>query len=236
VQASYPHSSKGLTASLNYTLAHSLDNATAEPSGDMSGSGYGTVVSKSNTLDYGNSGFDIRHHITSQDSYSFPFGEHGSTMKKLLEGGLVFNAMVIWGTGLPFTVLNDIDTSNTNPGAGGGDRTNVTGNPYLSSGKGPKEFFNTAAFTQQAPGTLGDERRNQLYGPHSRHLDASLFKNFTIFGETSLQFRTECFNVTNTSNFSNPQGTLNGANFGQLTQITTGYSRREIQFALRIQF
>ena len=202
----------------------------------MSSSGYGTVFSKSSTLDYGNSGFDIRHHITSQDSYSFPFGANGNKIKKALESGWVFNVMVIWGTGLPFTVLNDIDTSNTTPGAGGGDRTNLTGSPYLSSGKGPKEFFNTAAFTRQTPGTLGDERRNQLYGPHSRHVDASLFKNIKMSGEKSIQFRTECFNVTNTSNFSNPQATLNGSNFGQLTQITTGYTPRELQMALRIQF
>ena len=90
--------------------------------------------------------------------------------------------------------------------------------------------------TRQTPGTLGDERRNQLYGPHSRHVDASLFKNIKMSGEKSIQFRTECFNVTNTSNFSNPQATLNGSNFGQLTQITTGYTPRELQMALRIQF
>ena len=42
--------------------------------------------------------------------------------------------------------------------------------------------------------------------------------------------------LTNTSNFSNPQATLNGSNFGQLTQITTGYTPRELQMALRIQF
>jgi len=50
------------------------------------------------------------------------------------------------------------------------------------------------------------------------------------------QFRTECFNVTNTANFGPPAASLNGSDFGQLTQITTGYTPREIQFALRLSF
>jgi len=69
-----------------------------------------------------------------------------------------------------------------------------------------------------------------------RHTDVSLFKSFEMSGGKTVQFRTECFNVTNTANFSAPANTLGGVNFGQLTQITTGYTPREIQFALRLQF
>jgi len=69
-----------------------------------------------------------------------------------------------------------------------------------------------------------------------RHTDVSLFKSFEMSGGKTVQFRTKCFNVTNIANFSAPANTLGGANFGQLTQITTGYTPREIQFALRLQF
>jgi hypothetical protein len=99
-----------------------------------------------------------------------------------------------------------------------------------------RAFFNTAAFAAQAAGTLGDERSNQLYAPHTRRLDASLFKDFSVTHEVKLQFRTEVFNVTNTAGFAAPAANLGGSNFGELTQMTAGYTPREIQFALRFQF
>jgi hypothetical protein len=83
---------------------------------------------------------------------------------------------------------------------------------------------------------LGSERRNQLYGPHSRRIDASVFKNFSLWNSATLQFRAEIFNATNTANFAAPSAILGGANFGQLTQLTAGYTPREAQFAVRLQF
>ena len=43
---------------------------------------------------------------------------------------------------------------------------NVIGNPKLQN-RGPKQWFNEAAFAVPASGTFGDERRNQLTGPAS---------------------------------------------------------------------
>jgi hypothetical protein len=63
-----------------------------------------------------------------------------------------------------------------------------------------------------------------------------VFKNFSIGKESTLQFRAEIFNLTNTANFASPASALGGANFGQLTQLTAGYTPREIQLAIRAQF
>jgi hypothetical protein len=230
LQAGYLHTTKfGVNASFNYTLAHSLDNARPWA---YDTSGFGTVVSKFSTLDYGNSTFDVRHHVVSTVMYKLPFGQSATGARQIAEKGWQFNVIEVWGTGLPFTVVNATDVSNTNPGASSSDRPNVVGNPNLST-KGVNKFFNTAAFSAQTSGTLGNERRNQYYGPHSRHTDVSLFKDFQLPRAMTMQFRTECFNVTNTANFATPAAALNGANFGQLTQITSGYTPREIQFALR---
>jgi hypothetical protein len=151
--------------------------------------------------------------------------------------GWVFNVAEIWSTSLPFTVLNANDVSNTNPGASttNSDRPNVVGKVNLSS-KSPQKWFNTAAFEAQAAGTLGDERKNQYFGPHNRHIDVSLFKNFDLVEHWTGQFRVEAFNVTNSSNFATPQRFLNGANFGKVTQLTGGYTPREIQIVWRMQF
>lgn len=233
LQASYAHSSKyGVSANLRYTLAHGLDNARPW---NRDNSGFGTVVSKAGTIDYGNSTFDVRQHLVATVKYELPFGKTAIGARRIVEKGWQFNVMEIWGTGLPYTILNAKDVSGTNPTASAADRSDVVGNPNLSN-KGVKRFFNTDAFHAQKAGELGNERRNQYYGPHSRHVDVSLFKNFQLPREMTMQFRTECFNLTNTANFASPGNTLDGANFGQLTQITNGYTPREIQFALRMQF
>jgi hypothetical protein len=228
LQASYAHSYRnGLTAQFNYTWAHGLD--------DTSGGGFGTLPTLSYKLDYGNSSFDVRHRMAATVFYDLPFGKSATGVKARLIKSWQLNLAGVWSTGLPFTVLNASDVSNTNPGAFAADRPNQLGNAALNN-PGVRRFFNTGAFAAQSSGTLGSERSNQLYGPRNRRLDASVFKNISIGKEASLQFRTEIFNVTNTANFASPAAVLGGSNFGQLTQMTAGYAPREVQFALRLQF
>jgi len=132
-------------------------------------------------------------------------------------------------------VLNASDVSNTNPGASAADRPNQLDSAHLGHPT-VAEYFNVDAFAPQAPGTLGSERSNQLLGPPTRHLDASLFKNIGLSKEKTFQFRVEVFNVTNTASFASPAATLGGASFGHLTELTAGYAPREIQFATRLLF
>jgi len=211
----------------NYTWAHALDN--------VSTGGFGTVPSESSTLDYGNSSIDVRHRIAATVFYNLPFGQRSQGLKRIVTQGWQMNLAGAWSTGFPFTVLNAMDISNTNPGASGADRPDQIGKARLNH-PSVYEFFNIGAFAAQAPGTLGSERGNQIYGPPVRHLDSSLFKSFALPRETSLQIRAEVFNLTNTSSFAAPNAILGCANFGQLTQLTGGYSPREIQFAARISF
>jgi hypothetical protein len=220
-------SSKGLTAQLNYTMAHGLD--------DSSGNTFGAVPRLASSLDYGNSGLDVRHRATASVFYELPFGKKATGARGLLTKSWQLNFSGVWSTGLPFTVSNATDVSNTNPGASGLDRPNQIAKAVLAN-SGESRFFNTAAFAAQAPGTLGNERNNQLYGPHNRRVDTSLFKEFVVADGVTLQFRTEIFNLTNTANFAAPASVLGGANFGQLTQLTARYSPREIQVAARLHF
>ena len=228
MQATLAHDMRrGLTAHINYTWAHGLDND--------SGQGFGTVPSMSSTLDYGNSSFDVRQRAVATLFYELPFGRNSTGVRRIAFQGWQANLAGVWSTGLPFTVLNASDVSNTNPGASAADRSNQLG-PGKLAHPSVSKYFNVDAFAAQAPGTLGNERSNQLYGPSTRHLDASLFKNFSLHNERNVQFRTEIFNLTNTANFASPSAVLGGGNFGHLTQLTAGYTPREIQIALRLQF
>ena len=228
IQVRFAHtSSKGITVNANYSYAHALDN--------VSTGGFGTVPSQSSTLDYGNSSIDVRHRFAATAFYNLPFGERSQGLRRAVAHGWQINLAGAWSTGFPFTVLNATDISNTNPGASGADRPNQIGNPRLHHSS-VHEFFDTSAFAPQAPGTLGNERGNQIYGPPVRHLDGSLFKSFALHRDITLQLRGEVFNLTNTSSFASPNAILGGANFGQLTQLTGGYTPREIQLAARFSF
>jgi hypothetical protein len=135
-------------------------------------------------------------------------------------------------------------------------RPNVTGQPFYLDND--RFILNPAAFAIPAPGEFGDLPRNALRGPIFRQFDLTLQKAFRITETANIQFRTEIFNVFNTTNFANPSATLNnalsasfqpgtpftrtaaGATFGQVRQTverTVGLgTNRQIQFAVRLTF
>ena len=81
---------------------------------------------------------------------------------------------------------------------------------------------------------FGNAARNALYGPGRVNIDFSLFKDFAFNERAKLQFRSEFFNVTNTPQFGQPNGTIFNPGVGQITS-TVG-NPRQIQLALRIVF
>jgi hypothetical protein len=226
----------GLTFNVNYNWAHSLDNAT--PMSEQLAQGYGSVPSLVDTRDYGNSLLDIGNRIVGLASYELPFGKGATGARKLFTNGWHANVINVWSTGTAFTVVSAQNLSNTNPGASGAERPNQVGpwkmaHPGIGTGG---YFFNPAAFASQAVGTLGNERINQLFGPHFRHLDLSAFKAFPVTERVNVEFRAECFNLTNTATFATPNATLGGSFFGQVTSTDTRYTPREFQFALKLRF
>ena len=154
--------------------------------------------------------------------------------RELLSGWQV-NGITILRSGQPFNVTSGTDTNfdGTN-----NDRPNVIGNPYLPAGRGrvatTKAFFNTAAFHTPPVGTpYGNATFNMLYGPGYVDIDLSAFKTFTIYKESSLQFRGEVFNVLNNVNLSAPNGTLSSPAFGT---ISAASAPRIVQLGLRLSF
>ena len=165
-------------------------------------------------------------------NYEVPFGNTLNGWKATALKGWQINAIDVWETGFPFSVTNSSPRSNTGVS---GDRPNVIGSPALSDPSISK-WFEKSVFQAQPLGTIGSEARNALYGPHYRHFDFSLFKTFQLTEVLHLQFRTEAYNLTNTPNFNQPNGTLGSASIATISSTRTGSTPRQLQFALRLTF
>ncbi len=122
-------------------------------------------------------------------------------------------------------------TPNTHP-----DQIRQTNNLYMTT-----QYFDVSAFAQppmNAAGVRlrpGNVARNLFTGPGTRSLDLSIFKDFKITERVGSQFRAEFYNLTNTPQFSQPNGDITSGQAGQITDTRLG-TERQIQFALRFFF
>jgi hypothetical protein len=207
----------GLTIGSNYVLAHT--QWTQPTPNDVS------------IIERFDADFDIRHRFVFSANYELPFGQSASGAAKQLLSGWQVNGVAYWQTGLPFNVTNSTARANT---SAGNDRPNLVGDPELSNPT-VEQWFNTAAFAAQTINTIGNAPRNPLHGPPQRRLDLSLFKDLSLTSAARLQLRVECYNVTNTPSFANPNAAIGAPGFGSIT--STGNSiPRQMQFAAKLLF
>lgn len=117
-------------------------------------------------------------------------------------------------SGTPFSVINEgttsisvLDNAGVANGVGLGSYPDIVGNPYGYSpnGNNSRSFGpllgNPAAFAAPQGLTFGDAGRNSMNNPFRTNFDMSLLRTFRVFGERSLQFRVEAFNVFNHTQF-----------------------------------
>ena len=245
----------GLTLNVNYTWAHSLDDFQSVADGDAA---YGLEPSRLSSYDYGNSAIDVTNRFAGTFNYELPFGKNGSALKKALLGGVQFNGLGFWQSGLPVSISSSVTQNGRAyinlPGITS-DRPDRIGT--VTSGGPIGQFFNTSAFARQALGTAGNAGRNQVRGPHLRQGNLSLLKKFPIHERFNGEFRVECLDFTNTTNFAAPNSVITGyrtvadaagrfeplnstttpaSTFGQITSTAYGFPGRQFQFALRFTF
>lgn len=188
---------------------------------------------------------DIPHSLVINYVWQLPFFDKSTGYRKALLKGWQVNGISVFRSGRPLNIC----LQNDNAGLGDSgicERPDITGNPVLSKSKRTlSQWFNTASFSEPAPGTFGNGGRNPVRGSGINNWDLSIFKVTDIpwFGRHSgwnagesakIEFRAEMFNVWNHTQYGDPGTTLGDASFGQITGL--GINPREIQFGLRLEF
>jgi len=118
----------------------------------------------------------------------------------------------------------------------GGQRANWTGVSAQLSHPTVDRWFDTSQFTLAAPYTFGNVARTLggLRGDNLKELETSLNKTTTIRERVKLQFRAECFNLTNTPQFAPPNTSLGAAGFGAVSAQNN--QPRILQLALKLLY
>jgi hypothetical protein len=229
----------------NYTWSKSLDENSA-PTLAQSLNEPQMVLDRFNLRkDWGPSALNVTHEAHFTASYELPFGRgqhwlaNVSGVRDKLVSGWVFNTITTLMSGFPLTpmvgsnISGDGDTRNPdrptlNP--------NFTGPILLRDGT---NWFNPAAYQAPQAGTYGTAAapivgRGSLTGPGFVSMDVSLYKNTQLTEKVAMQFRTECFNVLNHTNFGTPNLLLTSATAGQITSLAVTQGGRLIQFGLKV--
>lgn len=220
---------QGLTVQANYTWAHAL--------GDVQGFSQGGLFTSADpvhtaTVEYGNNELDVRNRVAMMLNYRIIAADRLRGWRAVSAKGWQANAIDVWETGQPFSVVNSSPRANNGVNS---DRPNQLRVPHVAVRTNAR-WFDTTAFAAQPLGTIGTTARNSLYGPPFRHFDLSLFKDFDLTEKARLQFRAESFNLTNTPNFGQPGSTLGTSTFGVVSSLRTNAQPRQLQLALRVSF
>ena len=156
----------GFTVLANYTWSKSIDDGSAD--GSAPANPFNIRAER------GLSDFDIPQRFVASFIWDLPgVKTHGGLIREIASGWEV-NGIFTAQSGAPFTVTSGVDNSQSGVNS---DRANLVGDPSLSGGRSENQilhqYFSTAAFVVNTPGTFGNSGRNILLGPGVTNLDFS---------------------------------------------------------------
>jgi hypothetical protein len=217
----------GLTLNANYTWSHMTD--------DQDSSGWGTEEGTSvfqNSYDlrsnWGPANFDVRQMFKAYGTYDLPFGRgrkfvnNNAALDEAI-GGWTMSLTFIGQGGHPFTPVM-ASPSNSFENTGASDfkwYPNQVGNIKASGQSGTiSQWFNPAAFATPTSGTLGNNHRNDVYGPGLHVINGSLHKTFRIYERVSFDLAANAANLINHPSFANPDLNIGTGHHGQITAVS----------------
>jgi Carboxypeptidase regulatory-like domain/TonB dependent receptor len=221
----------GLTLQVAYTASKMIDNMSERFSGR-------TSFIDPNNLSLSRSVSDEDRSRVFQTSYvyQFPFGKGQRWLRK----GLLSSILGNWQTSGVVSLLKGRPVIITGTAATHLPGVSATAvrlySPVLPAGQQTLDrWFDTGAFMNPAPFTLGNDSRTQpnLRGPGEQNFNLSLSRSQRIKEGVNMQFRAEFFNALNHPRYGEPVGNVNDNNYGK---IITGTNPRQIQFGLRLSF
>ncbi|MDM7923070.1 MAG: TonB-dependent receptor, partial [Pyrinomonadaceae bacterium] len=173
---------------------------------------------------------DFPHVLSVESVWDIPFGRGrrwGSEISSVADaiiGGWQLNGIWRLSSGQAFDVRRN------------GVRVDLVGDPYTGDND---LYLNRSAFVDAPAGFFGNLKRNSLRGPATNQLNLGLTKNFRAGERFKVQFRTEFFNIFNTPQLTPPNTDLGNSDpvfgFGTI-RSTYGFTNRQIQFGLRMEF
>jgi hypothetical protein len=241
---------KGFNFLVNYTISKNLEtNGSGDSSYAQNGNTSLSLYAYDRRRDNGPAPIDIPQRFVASYSYELPFGKgkaflNANGVTNILFGGWHVNGITTLRGGFP----TDIRVGVVPPTFATFNVPDRVAGVDMYSHQGVDQYFNPAAF--KVPGTVrsnsgaqiqmfGDSARHVARGPGSVNFDFSVFKSSRITERTTLQFRAEMFNLTNTPTFflasaSTAPLTVGSPVFGKLTNGTS--VGRQIQFGLKLIF
>ncbi len=255
----------------NYTYAKNLDDGTAWNTSVSANTPAFVSYPNNPGLDYGPAATDVRHLAAFNGTYDLPFGagkrlfrDTKGSVDRII-GGWTLSTIATLQTGLPFSPqlgYNPTGSGDTRNPVRPNINPNFHGSLYThgTSTQRATQFFNPAAFSAPAYGTVGNLARDTLTGPGYADWDLSLLKSIVLSQNKRFQFRAEFFNILNHTNFltsnevvfsSGPtqdakvvssSGTLSVAQAAAPVQsptagvITAAATSRQIQLGLKFLF
>jgi hypothetical protein len=230
----------GLTISSNFTWGKSIDTVSSNANGQFA-YGYNTVSDPFNLKAYrAVSDFDVPYGFATSCVWQLPTSKSNSFALKHVLSHWMATGIWSWQGGMPFSIYSGVDNSQTGIGLDYADL--VPGvSPFLNPGRPhaqlTQEYFNPAAFQQNATGTFGNSGRNILRGPGFNNVDFAVMKIIPLKSEQrSLTIRGEFFNVMNTPHFDTPAGAGNTLVSPGIGMILGARDPRILQVAMKLNW
>jgi hypothetical protein len=188
--------SHGIQILANYTLSHSLDNA----SSDIIGATPGVIISGAS--DYASSDFDVRQSFSTALSITVPTLGKSRWASSITRDWSV-QSVIVARSGFPFNAK----VFGFSPGGYAISRPDLVPGQSLwleTTAVPGGRSLNPAAFVAPTTERQGTEGRNDIAGFGLTQMDLSLGRLFPIRERCKLEFRVDVFNLLNHPNFTNP--------------------------------
>lgn len=220
----------------HYTFSRAYANIDGlHSAGDAAG--YGRSNPTDLEADWARSVMDVPHRLLVAFSWDLPFlRDRGGPIGAVL-GGWAATSVFNIQSGRLVNVL--ASQNNTYTCEQCWVRPNATGEPLINDGWRDDPdlvYVNAGAFSEPPDGTFGNLPRNAVRWPHTKNVDLSLSKRFSLVGDSKFELRLDVFNLFNWVNFRAPDR-IRLSDPGTLTMWDEGMlAPRTMQVGGRILF